>query len=70
MTPEQYKEKYGDERIMGVPKKAIDGLQGEGFTHREDIKQDENGDTVLGRIIFDNLMSKLRCEAECDPSFK
>jgi len=25
---------------------------------------------VLGRIIFDNLMSKLRCEAECDPSFK
>ena len=25
---------------------------------------------MLGRIIFDNLMSKLRCEAECDPSFK
>lgn len=26
--------------------------RGEGFTHREDVKQDENGDTVLGRIIF------------------
>lgn len=25
---------------------------------------------MIGRIIFDNLMSKLRCEAECDPSFK
>ena len=24
----------------------------------------------LGHIIFDNLMPKLRCEAECDPSFK
>jgi len=26
MTPEQYKAKYGDAKIMVVPKKAIDGL--------------------------------------------
>jgi len=26
MTPEQYREKYGDAKIMVVPKKALDGL--------------------------------------------
>jgi len=26
MTPEQYRAKYGDAKIMVIPKKAIDGL--------------------------------------------
>jgi len=26
MTPEQYREKYGDAKIMAVPMKALDGL--------------------------------------------
>ena len=30
-----------------------------------------NGESVpMGHIIFNNLTPKLRCEAECDPSFK
>lgn len=63
MTKEQYKAKYGDAVILGVDRAVVGDRLREGYTPNADAEG-------LKEAIEASLRPMLRCDAECDPSFK
>ena len=71
MTPEDYRMKYGDTRVMGVDRSIVIPYLKDGFTHRRNTVLVEGHEAIsLSEWIRKNLKSMLRCEAECNPVFK
>lgn len=71
MTPDDYRKKYGDARVMGVDRSVIANYLKDGFTHRRNTVLVEGNEAIsLSEWIQKNLKSMLRCEAECNPDFK
>ena len=63
MIIDELREKYGDAVVLGVASKHVEGLLKEGFTAAKDAEG-------LEEALAAHLESRLRCEAELDPSFK
>ena len=63
MIMDEMREKYGDATVLGVAEEHIKGALKDGFTAIEDTED-------LEATLTAHLESRLRCEAELDPSFK
>ena len=63
MIMDELREKYGDTTVLGVAEEHIKGVLKDGFTAIEDAKD-------LEATLTAHLASRLRCEAEMEPSFK
>ena len=71
MTLDDYRNKYGDARVMGVDRAVVVPYLKDGFTHRRDTMLVKDSEArSLSDWIQQNLKSMLRCEAECNPVFK
>ena len=63
MIMDELREKYGNTTVLGVAEEHIKGVLKDGFTAIEDAKD-------LEATLTAHLASRLRCEAEMEPSFK
>ena len=63
MIMDEMREKYGDATVLGVAEEHIKGALKDGFTAIEDAED-------LEATLAAHLESRLRCEAEMEPSFK
>lgn len=71
MTLDDYRNKYGDTRVMGVDRAIVVPYLKDGFTHRRDTVLVKDSEALsFSDWIQQNLKSMLRCEAECNPIFK
>ncbi len=68
MTLDDYKKKYGDAIVMGVDADVIGNRLKDGLSN--EVEASNSAGNSLYNLIAHALRSKLRCEAECDPSFK
>ncbi len=68
MTLDDYKKKYGDAIVMGVDADVIGNRLKDGLSN--EVEASDSAGNSLYNLIAHALRPKLRCEAECDPSFK
>ena len=71
MTLDDYRNKYGNTRVMGVDRAIVIPYLKDVFTHRRDTVLVKDSEALsFSDWIQQNLKSMLRCEAECNPIFK